>query len=86
VEVDNERHYTIASRLGDDTLVHIINMDGLDDHLMVTIDDHVHAGVEGVYLEPAHIQLRTERSEDSTRLVIDRNDVDIADTILRLKF
>jgi hypothetical protein len=61
-------------------------MDGLDGPLTVTIDDPVNAGLKSIFLEPAHTELGMEKSGNNTRVKIDRDDVDIADTILTLKF
>jgi hypothetical protein len=62
VDIDNERFFTIASKLGDDTLLHIIDMDGQRTPLSLELDLDEYSGPKSVFLEPNHRELALFRA------------------------
>jgi hypothetical protein len=77
---------TIASKLGDDVLVHIIKIEGSENLSEISISDSEWAGIKEIYLEPGHQSLQMEKRGESILLHLDASHVAPVDTIVRLKF
>jgi len=75
----------ITTRLGDDVLLHLINMDGAAKRINITMQGKRWETVSKAYIEPGRRELPIARSGYGIHITIDPHDVDTADTILRLK-
>ncbi|MEN0062266.1 MAG: alpha-L-fucosidase [Myxococcota bacterium] len=82
--VDVPKGYqAIASQLGADTLLHVINMDGQSGPVLLTLDADRWGTGEGLYLEPQHTSVTAEQMDGQLRLTLDP--AERVDTIVRVE-
>jgi alpha-L-fucosidase len=81
-----EGYKTIASKQGDDVLIHIIKVDGSETLSEIWISKDEWPEIKEVYLEPGHRSLQMEKRDGSISLYLDESCVDPVDTIIRLQF
>lgn len=74
----------IASRLGDDTLVHAVNTKGAGGPIRLTLSGGTWGDIGGARLEPGGKEIALRRSGAEVSLTVEAEDVDAVDTILRL--
>jgi len=86
VTVDQPSVKTVASRLGQDTLLHLINMRGATGPVKVETKGESWARFQRVFLEPGGRELGFDRSNSKIKLLINEEDVDQVDTILRFAY
>jgi len=79
-----EEYKSIAAKLGDDVLIHIIKQKGDDIPSTVEISEREWPGIKEVYVEPDHKSLQMEKRGDLIVLQLEEKQVDSVDTILRL--
>ena len=82
---DRDRFNIIAGRLGNDTLIHIINMEGQTGSLILELERQSWAGINHVYLEPTHRKLKVDDSGSTIKINLSPEDVDPVDTIIRIE-
>ena len=75
----------VASRLGDDTLLHLIGSSGDPAALTVELDRRFLPGAKAVFIEPEHRQLAVERSAAGLSVRVESQYIDPVDTILRIQ-
>jgi len=84
VKVNPRSMKVIATRLGDDILLHLINMKGAVAPINLALKGKSWARVSKAYIEPGQQELPIARSGYGMHITIDPYNVDLADTILRL--
>ena len=79
---------TIASRSGDDVLIHVIKLDDWGRNLSddIAINRFRWSGIREVYIEPEHRRVQMRRFLFWNVVQLNASDEDPVDTILRLKF
>lgn len=75
----------VGSRLGRDYLVHLINFRGSTDSKTLRFDSRIWPQIDKAYLEPAHKELTTQRAPGEARVTISKEDIDLVDTLLRIR-
>jgi hypothetical protein len=75
----------IASKLGDDVLIHIIRLEGRKPLTTLQISESDWPGLTGVFLEPASKEMDVQRSGGKITIGFKAGDVDPVDTILRME-
>lgn len=84
VKVNPRGMKVIATRLGDDILLHLINIKGVRKPINLVLKGKSWETVSKAYLEPGQQELPIARSGYGMYITIDPDNVDPADTILRL--
>jgi alpha-L-fucosidase len=74
----------VASRLGEDRLLHLINFSGKSAQIQLRLDGGEWGGWHKAYLEPGHRELALEKSGDSLLIPLCPCILDPVDTIIRL--
>ena len=74
----------IAVRLGDDILLHLINMKGMKKTVDLALKGKRWETVNKIFIEPGQRELPMARSGYGIHITIDPDNIDPADTILRL--
>lgn len=85
VQAHPESVRLIACRRGDDLLLHLINMDGATRPIELSLHGSFWNRAERAYLEPSGKELQIEKSREKIKAMIRPEDIDRADTILRLE-
>lgn len=85
------RFVTIASKLKDDILLHLIKKRGKEgsEHscgVNLEFRGRMWKGLNRVFLEPAHEELDLKKSVQRTKLLVKPEEIDPVDTILRIQF
>jgi len=76
---------TIAAINNGETLIHLVNMDGVTRPVVVEFKGRRWKNISGVFLEPAAKELKLERINGAVKTTIWQQDIDPVDMILRLK-
>ncbi len=76
---------TIGSKFKDDFLIHIISFGGLMKDLMITFFKDHWENINKVILEPHEKELKFQDKDNEIILQLKKEDLDLADTILRIK-
>lgn len=84
VTVDQARFRVVASRLGKDRLLHLINFDGQEVTVGIELNRESWDGLTGVYLEPEHREITMLQSGLNIQITLNPEDVDPVSTIIRL--
>ena len=84
VEISEKNFGTIGTIFNEDNLIHLINFNGIKKGLTLMFLQEQWDNIEKIFLEPNTIELEYTKSNDNTILTLNKNDIDLADTILRI--
>lgn len=84
IEISEKDFGTIGSMNKDDTLIHLINFKGVKQELTVKFSKQRWKNVKKIILEPNKKELEYAKENDCIVLSLPADDVDLADTILRI--
>lgn len=84
VTVDHSRFRAVASRYGDDRLLHLVNFDGQEVAVEMRLSRDSWEEITGAYIEPEHRQVDISESGSYFQILLNPADVDPVDTIIRL--
>ncbi|MFX1450686.1 MAG: alpha-L-fucosidase [Promethearchaeota archaeon] len=84
IELNEENFRSIGTLHGNDNLIHIINLKGLKKELVIEFTGSQWSNISKVLLEPAKKELQFSTKKDTTILKINKDDIDPADTLLRI--
>jgi len=84
IEVDDNHFGTIGSIQESDTLIHIVNFNGITDELTISFSNEYWGNIEKIILEPNKKQLELTNKDNLMTVLIKKEDIDLVDTILRI--
>jgi alpha-L-fucosidase len=81
----NEKDFgTIGNVNEGDMLVHLINFKGLKKDIKIVFTQKLWENIKKIILEPIKKELQYKKKKDGTYLLLDTNNIDLVDTILRV--
>jgi alpha-L-fucosidase len=84
IKINEELFGSIGTLHENDNLIHIINLKGLKKELVIEFSGDQWNNIIGVFLEPHKKELKFSTKNNATILKINKEDIDPADTILRI--
>ena len=84
IDISDENFGTIGCLHENDNLIHIINLKGLNKDLILEFSGDQWNTITKVIIEPQKKELEFSKKKDSAILKINKEDIDPADTILRI--
>ena len=84
IEISEDQFGTIGSIYENDNLIHIINLKGLKTDIILKFSQEQWAEIKKIALEPNKKQLEIVKKNDNIILSLNKEDIDLADTIIRI--
>jgi alpha-L-fucosidase len=84
IEISEEDFGIIGSIYDGDNIIHIINLKGLKKELIIEFSGDLWNNIAKVILEPIKKELEFSNENDTIILKLNKEDIDFADTILRI--
>ncbi|MFX1325117.1 MAG: alpha-L-fucosidase [Promethearchaeota archaeon] len=84
VEINHPKFGCIGSIFEENNLIHLINFEGIKEDLILDLDLKQWKDISQITLEPSKKKVEIEFNPDKLRIKISKEDVDLADTIIRV--
>ena len=85
IELSEEEFGTIGSIYEEDNLIHLISFKGLQKDVTLTLSQELWSGIKRIILEPDNKELEFVEKDGDVILFVAKEDIDFADTIIRIR-